>query len=838
MILSNFDAYISTLRRLKKITYYFIVILLAILFGGALGVYIYKDDIIDLLIEEVNKSLKTQLEVEQIDLNLLKGFPNLAVEFKGVKFHSAFENEMLLSGDNVFFVLNIWNLLEKNIEIERLEVDNGKLIIHKNKKGENNFDVFNVQDASDTTRNSLEIRSILLTNVEVVYNDEISSIHATYAINKLLGSAKFHEPDIDFYVQSNFLLTKTSTGNLKWLIGKKVQITTRIEYNGTSLSVFPSELSINQAYFKFNGHVKTSEPYEVSIRITGEKNDFSSMVSILPDIVQKKLKPFNGKGKIDFITEIKGAVSRSSWPKLTTSVGLTDFVVNHKELKEPLYLSDVKGYLAIMDLKKPETGHFELEKADASVKDKKIKISGSVNNFQVPTIRGRLNGELDVPWILSVAKLDLTEQASGFLGVDMEFSFTLQKGENTMNIKSMDVAAQYNFHKVGFHLKNYPGIRELEGRVLWKNGSAIINAFKGQFGQSDIELNGTIDHLAYLLGDREKEETTASLQLNSAYMNLDEIVDFITRLPQDTTAIKGRSDTDPYIFDLELSIDTINFRKFFGTNLRARTQIEPKKIMIEKLTSNGFGGKVAVAGSISRQFNGDFFIMAKTQTNSIELDSLFNVFNNFQQDFITDEYLKGQLNSDVYTYMYFDKDWRFRRNLLYVEALLQIKKGELNNFEPIMALAPYLNNQEEKLSRLKFSDLNSHIDIANDTVFLSDMYVGTNVRNIKIGGYHTLDQHIDYRLSVPVINDKRDKDQEFGEVKVDKEGKLYWPFRIKGTTDDYKVNYDIGRAGSNIVKGLKREITEFGNTLTGKKKEEKKDTLLLEDDEYFEWENE
>lgn len=260
--------------------------------------------------------------------------------------------------------------------------------------------------------------------------------------------------------------------------------------------------------------------------------------------------------------------------------------------------------------------------------------------------------------------------------------------------------------------------------------------------------------------------------------------------------------------------------------------------MIEKLTSNGFGGKVAVAGSISRQFNGDFFIMAKTQTNSIELDSLFNVFNNFQQDFITDEYLKGQLNSDIYTYMYFDKDWRFRRNLLYVEALLQIKKGELNNFEPIMALAPYLNNQEEKLSRLKFSDLNSHIDIANDTVFLSDMYVGTNVRNIKIGGYHTLDQHIDYRLSVPVINDKRDKDQEFGEVKVDKEGKLYWPFRIKGTTDDYKVNYDIGRAGSNIVKGLKREITEFGNTLTGKKKEEKKDTLLLEDDEYFEWENE
>ena len=188
--------------------------------------------------------------------------------------------------------------------------------------------------------------------------------------------------------------------------------------------------------------------------------------------------------------------------------------------------------------------------------------------------------------------------------------------------------------------------------------------------------------------------------------------------------------------------------------------------------------------------------------------------------------------------MYFDKDWNLKRELLYVEGLLQVKNGELNNFEPIMALSSYLKNEDENLSRLRFSDLESRIIISNDTVYISDVYIGTNVRNIKIGGYHTLDQHIDYRLSVPIINSKKDKDEAFGEVKRDKEGKLYMPFRIKGTTADYKVNYDLKTASSNFIKGIKKELSEIGNAFKGKQViKAKGDTLLLEDDEFFDWDN-
>lgn len=833
----NFHKEIFLLKRLKKIVYYFVVVVVAILFGGALGVYIYKDDIIDLLKEEVNKNLETELEVEKIDINFLKGFPNLAVAFKEVKFHSAFENEMLLTGDNVFFVLNVWGLLEQNIEIERLEIVNGNITIHKNRKGKNNFDVFTKSQASDTTKNSLEIHSIQLTNVSIKYIDEINAINTTYSVRQLLGSAKFQDPQIEFYVQSNFSLTNSSTKNINWLENKDLLITTRVVYDGEFLSVPPSQLSINKAHFEFNGFVQLTDIPQISIELSGRENDFSSLVSVLPEKMQRKLAPLNGKGKINFESKVEGKIANSGWPGLTASINLSNFEINHKQLKEQLHLKEVKTDVLIQDLKHPETGRFILHSLQGSVKQKSLTASGVVDDFENPGVHGTINGDLDLPWLFSLSNLELEKPVSGTLGIDASFSFNVAELKKPWGKKGIQLDATCDIKESGFYIKSYLPVENLNGEITWKNGVATFTDVKGLLGHSDISLNGHFSNTVFSADSLNNAKTTSSLDISSTHLYLDEIVDLLLQIPADSTT--GKTTGYPeFKFDIKASLDSVDFRRFHGTDLHTRATVESNQINVEKLVSIGLGGKIALAGKITRQFNADYFILAKVNTKSIELDSLFYVFHNFWQDFITADYLKGQLNSDIFTYMYFDKNWRFRRNLLYSEAILQIKKGELNNFEPIMALAPYLNNQQEKLSRLKFSDLNSHVDIAKDTVFLSDMYVGTNVRNIKIGGYHTLDQHIDYRLSVPVINDKRDKDQEFGEVKTDKEGRLYWPFRIKGTTDDYKVNYDIGRAGSNLVKGLKRELSEFGNTLTGKKKELKKDTLLLEEDEYFDWDNE
>ena len=194
---------------------------------------------------------------------------------------------------------------------------------------------------------------------------------------------------------------------------------------------------------------------------------------------------------------------------------------------------------------------------------------------------------------------------------------------------------------------------------------------------------------------------------------------------------------------------------------------------------------------------------------------------------MTNEYLKGQLTAESFASMYFTKDWQLRRNLLKAETRLKVVNGELNNFEPIMALSKFIDDRDDNLSNLKFSEIENYINVANDTIFIPEMTVMTNVRDIKVAGIHTLDQHIDYKLVVPVINENVDDDEAFGAVEKVQNASPNLHFRIHGTTKDYKVSYDLKRT-------VKKVINLLDLKKTFQQREQAEDSVAL-DDEEFDW---
>ena len=107
------------------------------------------------------------------------------------------------------------------------------------------------------------------------------------------------------------------------------------------------------------------------------------------------------------------------------------------------------------------------------------------------------------------------------------------------------------------------------------------------------------------------------------------------------------------------------------------------------------------------------------------------------------------------------------------------------------------------------------------------MNIKTNVRDIKLAGSHTLSQHIDYRLVVPVINENIDNDEAFGAVERIENASPNLHFKILGTTTDYRVSYDLARAVQKAI-----DILDLKKTF--KKREEKMDSVAL-DEEEFDW---
>lgn len=814
------------MKLIRKLVYSLFIILVIAISSSVIATIIFKDEIINLLIIEVNKQIKTELEVDEIDLKLLKGFPNISIDFKGVKFYSAFEDEILLESKNVYFVLDFFELFNKNISVERLEIIDAKINIHVNKVGQRNFDVFVSSDTSKYIRASLNLESILLKNVTINTKFDKQGVINEGYISKLEGQLVIDDKLLEVKVLSNLTLTKTNLNYYKWLVGKKMELNTKNIFDGNRIQFDQSTVAIEEMFLKVNGAVGIDKK-GIDMRLESFNLNFSNLLSALPEKVAYKLKGYNGKGYIDINAKLKGNWGSNNLLGIRAQVSLNDFEINNKNLLHPLEHINAVGEFNIKNLNSLSTGNFTCKEFAATVNNKSFTASIELTNFAAPQISVKVAGDLDVPWLLTFQNPKPYKMASskGTVHVNVTGDVSLNK---SYKVEEQYLQGQLVFKSVSLDSMYGLPLSSLNGSVIFKENMITLEQVGAVLGNSDMVLDGEIN-----LPSKRSNQVYSDLKIQSTHINLEEIFKVIRSLKDST--VSSTSSKLKYSANLKFDIKSLRFLKFRGENLDINLRVDDKIIQINSSLADALGGKIQFSGLGSLQFNGDYYIKSNTQTSQIFLDSLFYVFDNFNQSFITSEAIKGRLDATIYAHMYFDKHWNFKRNLLYSDASLRIREGGLTNYEPVMSLSTYLNEEGENLAQLKFSNLENHIIIANDTVFISEMYVGTNVRNIKIGGYHTFSQAIDYRLAVSVINNKKDSDNQFGKVKTNKTGQLYFPFRVYGTTTDYKVVYDLKTARSNFFKGIKNEFKEIG-----RKKEKKigQDSLTLEEDEYFDWDNE
>ena len=245
------------------------------------------------------------------------------------------------------------------------------------------------------------------------------------------------------------------------------------------------------------------------------------------------------------------------------------------------------------------------------------------------------------------------------------------------------------------------------------------------------------------------------------------------------------------------------------------------------------GGDLSFNGIVDARNPKAIDVVSTFKLNGINIDSVFYIFENFGQDFIGASQLKGQAFADVTLEMTLNEKLKLFPETLTADISTVIKRGELNQFEPLQKLSRYLD--DEGLSHLRFADLKNDIHIEKRTIYIPQMEVRTNVTSIQLSGTHTFDQHIDYRVIAPLHNKKKiDPDESFGAVEEDNTGHSKLFLKIVGTTSNYKVSYDKEAVKKKIVSDLKKEVLELKDAFKTKGKKKKKE-LELEKDEYFDW---
>jgi len=375
-------------------------------------------------------------------------------------------------------------------------------------------------------------------------------------------------------------------------------------------------------------------------------------------------------------------------------------------------------------------------------------------------------------------------------------------------------------------------LHDLKGNLQFTNNDLAISNVSGRLGNSDFLLNGFFKNVITFLFF-ENQPVGIEADLRSTFVDLDQLFAFTFGNESSTSGDLYEFSISPNInLNFNCDIGALRYKRFHGKRIKGDLLVKSQMAVSRTLALETMGGKLELSGIVDGKNPKAIDVVTTARLDNIFVDSVFYVFENFNQTFIRDKHLSGQGSADVSMELVLDETLRLFPKTLVADIGITIRNGELNNFEPMQKLSRYLGGED--LSRLRFAELRNDIHIENETVYLPQMRVRSNVTDIDISGTHRFDQRIEYRVATPLLRRKIDDPEALLAVEDDPRTGPRLFLKITGTTDDYKVQYDTEAVRKKIASDLKKEVQELKDAFKSKGKQKEKELELSKDD-YFDW---
>jgi hypothetical protein len=802
-------------------------------------VILYKDRILNQFIREANKQLNTPITIKKMDVSVFEDFPQLSIVFHDVYIEDSHPgNYPLLTARKITFQLNPLQVWRGNYRVNGMQVHDSETHLKIDKDGLNNYTIIKKQSEKGAEKGSVgfALSNVSLSNTKVRYVD-LKLLHE-FNFNSKTLIASIHSVDdvYDIEADGELVTEKLMIGVNNYLEGKSFQIDSHLLYHDLEkkLTIHPSDLFLNKAAFSVSGDYEWKSENIIDLTTKGTHTDIQTLLSLLPESKAKKFAKYKSKGEVYFNARIKGTISKSTSPSLSVDFGFQDATLYHPDYKTQIEKATLTGSFASTHAGNLKEATLVLKDIQGRLNNEDFQANFILHDFVDPEIILDFKGKIDAPALLDFYPIDNFKNVRGSLLIDIAFEgkVNLLKNKNTaQNVSTLGTVDLQDIN-LSYGKENVP-LRHLKGNLQFSNNDLALSNVSGKLGNSDFLLNGFFKNIiTFLLFENQPIGIETDLKAN--YIDLNQL--FAMGFGNN----RSKDNKEQYAFNIyrhvnlnfNCDIKSLRYKRFHAQSVLGDLLVKNQMAVSRKLSLSTMGGNIKLSGIVDAQNNKAIDVVSTLKLTGIHLDSVFYVFENFNQTFVEDKHLKGRATADVNLEMTLNQNLRLFNETLIADIGIAISKGELNNFEPLKKLERFVG--DEGLNKLRFSELKNDIHIENKTIYLPQMEVRNNVTDIKISGTHTFDQQIDYRLITPLRRKRIIEADAQNATDEDPQGQARLFLKITGSTDNYRIAYDTDAVKKKIVSDFKKEVQELRDAFKTKGKQKEKE-LELEKEDYFEW---
>jgi len=790
---------------------------------------------------QINKRLITKVDVDKnIEISFLTNFPELSIDFHDVKIHEPGKDNTKIFAELdqisiTFDIMNIWN---ENYRFKHLYLDKGYIHLRTNPDGSNNYTIIKKDSSVSGDATDFSIAFIQLKNVELSYEfkpgfqtynlfSRLTQASLSYAENiyaiKVVGD--WHSEGI--YIKDN-----------SFILNKDIRLNTSFTYNSSKnlLTVIPSEVQIDKGKFSLQGKYDI-ERKNIDLSFKAEKGDIQTFSFILPKQYTTLIDSYQSMGNVYFNGSLKGDLSDDKSPAIDVQFGFENATFYHPEYKQHIKKAYLKGVFSNGSKQELSTTSIKLSDIRFQMDDRDIEGYFYLSNLDDPSIDTHLKGSVQLINLLRIIPQHVFEQASGELDFDIEFKGKTNDLKSKSGYQNIFTAGDLGLNNIVAKIKSYPHTIEIPKALCTFNKNDIsINDMSLRVGKNTVDLNGIFRNLiGKLIFEDQSMYIQADLEMGNIYLEDILMADKRTNQSSDMGFVMPL--LKDYKMELSLKAASMNYQKFHANNISSLIEWNYPLLTFTNSSLQFCQGDYT--GNTSLKVINDKLWEIKTDSKirNLNIDSLFYVFENFSQNFITDKNIKGQISSDVSLLLQLDNHLDILPASIICDADITIKNGELNNFDPMRKMSHFLNT--ENLDNIKFSEMKNHFLIYNQEIQIPEMTIVCNVGKIGVSGKHAFNGNIDYRIAYPMKNLKKEKldpDAAFGAIRQDPKGEMKVHLIIQGTTDNFKITYDKKKTGEKILSDIQKEKNEL-KALFKKKDDDHQQIKQTQqvDQEYFDF---
>ncbi len=829
----------------KKILLVLGILLLLILGAAVLLPIIYKDKIVALVKEEVNKNIKAKVDFGEFDLTLLSSFPdfNIKIDQLRVIGLAPFEGDTLVSTDRLSLTIDVMTVIKGGrIDIKSISLEKAFLNLIVLKDGRANWDIVKensskTAEPAEPSRFNIALRNYRLTDSRVSYDD--ASMNFAMTLN-----AVNHEGNGDFTQDLFVLNTNTEAaaadlwyGGVKYLhrVNTRLKADLNMDMPNMKFTFKENELQLNELIIGMDGWVAMpKENIDMDLNFIARKNEFRNFLSMIPGVYREGFKDLKSAGTLELKAFVKGTLSDTGMP----GFGL-DLKVANGQFQYPSLPVAVNNVQIDLHIKNPD-GVPDHTAIDLNRMHVELGREPFDARFQVRTpvsdadIKGNMKGAVNFANIGKIIPLEQGTTIKGQLTADISISGRMsaieQKRYEDFNADGSLLLNDFKYnskdYQQGFDLK--------ECRLNFSPRHVELSNFIVQMGKSDIQANGQLDNLlAYYF---KKETLKGSLNILSNNLDLNEFSgnnEPASAAPKDTTPMSLIEIPGNIDFSLATSIAKLTYDNVILDNISGKVTLRNQALNMENLSFTTLNGAMKLSGSYATTARKKADIALKMDITGFDIQQTVRTFNTVKKMAPIAERATGSFSSNFTMNGVLDEHMQPDLKTLTGGGKLSTANVTISNFGPLLKVAEVL--KMEQFRALNISNVNLSFNFINGRVEVKPFDVTLAGIPTNVTGSTGFDQTIDYTLAMnaPVsklpaaasgalsglISKANAKGANFSMAE-----NIKLNLKLTGTVANPSVSTDLkettGKAVNAITDKAKEELEKKKQELENKAKEE------------------